>query len=132
MLRQGGNAKVTEQDLIAAAQQHVLWFDIAMDQSLIMSTLEGIGYLLRIGNHCRQRKRYPFRMALTQRAMRGKIHHQKGDIVFYAKLQNAHDVRVYQVRNEACFQAKASETLIVQLSTQYFNRSQSTRVNMSA
>src|SRR5947199_2178181 len=38
-LSQDGDAKVTEQDLIASSQQHVLWFDISMDQSLVMSTL---------------------------------------------------------------------------------------------
>src|SRR6266496_2913322 len=38
-LSQDGNTKVTEQDLIVSPQQHVLWFDISMDQPLVMSTL---------------------------------------------------------------------------------------------
>src|SRR5947209_11717827 len=42
------NAEVAEQDLLASPNEQVLWFNIAMDEVLVVSVLEGISDLLDI------------------------------------------------------------------------------------
>src|SRR5437764_11957685 len=39
-----GNPKITEQDLVVAPQQHVLGFNIPMNQLLVMRVLKGAGH----------------------------------------------------------------------------------------
>src|SRR5436309_2671830 len=43
------NTKITEQDIVAAPQQHVLRLDVSMNNPLIMCILQGGGDLLDIG-----------------------------------------------------------------------------------
>ena len=43
------NAKITELDIVAGIQQHVLWLDIAMDLPVIMRVLQGLSHLLHRG-----------------------------------------------------------------------------------
>ena len=45
-MRDGGNAKVREQHLLAPTQQHILRLDIAVDEFLLVGILQGISYLL--------------------------------------------------------------------------------------
>ena len=45
-----GGAEVTEQDLVMPPQQHILGFDVAMDELLVVGILQGIGYLLNVGD----------------------------------------------------------------------------------
>src|SRR5437588_4788514 len=46
-----GNTKVTEQNLIAPPEQHILWLNISMDQFLVMGVLQSLSYLPHIVNH---------------------------------------------------------------------------------
>ena len=41
-----GDAKVREQQLIVLPHEHVLRFDVAMDEALVVGILQGIGHLL--------------------------------------------------------------------------------------
>src|SRR5215471_8404164 len=44
------NVKFGEQDLMGTAEQHVLRFDIAMDQFLLMDVVQSLSHLLDIRN----------------------------------------------------------------------------------
>src|SRR5436305_2189431 len=48
-LSHNGNAKVRKQHLLMLPDEHVLWFDIAVDDALVVSILQSGGHLLDVG-----------------------------------------------------------------------------------
>src|SRR5207244_2479857 len=87
-----GNAKFSKQDLIVSSQQHALRLDIAMDQFLCMDILKSIGHLLDIRDNNFQGYPCPFRMALPQGTVGCILHDEKGDAIFYPKLEDTDDM----------------------------------------
>src|SRR5438876_5714644 len=118
-----GNAKFGEQDLTVTPQQHILRPDIAMDQFLLMDRVQGLSHLPDVGdNGC---KWHPSALwvALAQRAMRGILHDQKRDALFYAKIEDAHDVGMHEARNHARLRAESLFVLTVEVGMQHFDGS---------
>jgi hypothetical protein len=62
----GHNAKVTKHYRPLIAEQHVVRFDIAMDQLVLMGILQGTSDLLHIREDLREWERLPARMAGAQ------------------------------------------------------------------
>ena len=56
-LRDEGEAKIAQQDVVAPPQQHVIRLDIAMDKLLIVRVLQAVRNLLDVGNDGFERKR---------------------------------------------------------------------------
>jgi hypothetical protein len=129
-MHENGDPKVTEQDLMAPPQQQVLWLDIAMDYSLIMSELQGVCHLPGIGNSSWYRKECSSGVALTNCAVWSKIHHQKGSLILNTEIQNAYNIGMDQGSNDSCLTAKRSDILTAQLGMQHLNRRQHSQVNM--
>ena len=102
----GGDAKVTEQDFVVAAHQHIFWFDIAVNQLLIMGILQGRSNLLYIRHNDTDRDWYTARMALAQGAIGRIFHNKKRSGAFDPKIQHTYNVRVYKVSNGAGFCAE--------------------------
>src|SRR6266852_3963894 len=96
-LYHGGDAKVREQYLIALSHKHVLWFDVAMDESLVMGILQGVGDLLDVGDNRRKGQDCPFGIALAQRATCGVAHDEERGVIDDIKVEDAHDVRVFEM-----------------------------------
>src|SRR5579884_3605053 len=91
-----GKAKVTEQDVIVRTEQHVLGFDIAVDESVIVGVLQGGSYLIDIANNGLEWQARPLWMAHTQGAARSVLHHQKGRTLLDREIEHAHDMRMIQ------------------------------------
>src|SRR5690242_14950685 len=49
-LRDQSDAKVTEQDVVATTEQHIFWFDIAVNHLCLMGVLQSICHLLDVGD----------------------------------------------------------------------------------
>ncbi len=60
-----GDAKVTEQDLVAPPQQHVLGLDIAVNELFLVGVLQGIGHLLDVLHDHREGEPRAFGMTLA-------------------------------------------------------------------
>ncbi len=60
------NPKITQQHLATAADQHILWLHIAVNQPLVMRVLQRLGNLLEIGRNRGRRERHPPRQRLAQ------------------------------------------------------------------
>lgn len=58
-LGEQSNAKVAEQELLASSHEQVLWFDVAMNEVLVVGVLQGGGGLLDVAQDRGQRKRNP-------------------------------------------------------------------------
>src|SRR5260370_1800845 len=84
-----------------AAQQHVLRFDIAVDQICFMGTLERSGNLLDVGDHEGKWKHTSARMRLAQGPFRRVIHHEEWGGAIDLEVQDAHNVRVLELRDGA-------------------------------
>jgi hypothetical protein len=80
-----GNAKVAEQELLASSHQQVLWFDVAVNEVLVVGVLQGIRNLLDIAQDCGERQCHPFGMSLAYGATRGIVHDRKGRFAFDPK-----------------------------------------------
>ncbi len=61
-----GNAKVGQQDFVVLTQEHVIRFDVAVDDAFLMRILEGFGYLVHIANDDFKGKLCAFRVSLAQ------------------------------------------------------------------
>src|SRR6202035_5643778 len=58
----------------------------------------------------------------AQTTTRSKIHYQKWGSSLYPKLEDAYNMRVFQVSNTPGFQAELFDAIIDQLSMEYFDR----------
>src|SRR5258706_9190157 len=81
------NTKVAQQDFVTSPYQHVCWLDVAMNELLIMSILQGISNLFDIGNNSRQGNLSPCRVTIFQCATQRIVHDHKRRIVLHAKIQ---------------------------------------------
>ena len=88
------DAKVAQQDFAAATQEHVLWFDIAVNQLPVVRVLQGIGYLAHIRKHRLEWEARSVRMALAQVAVGRKVHHQERGCTIYTKVHYLHNMRM--------------------------------------
>ena len=109
----GGDAKVAEQETAISAHEHILWLDIAMDDTALMSVLQSGGYLLYIAYNRGQWQLAPFGMAISQRPSLRIFHHQKRLIlVTEPKVEQWHNMGMAQT-NGAGFVEKGFEILRV-------------------
>ena len=53
------DAKIIEHDLLLGVEQHILWFDIAMDHPLLMGIIQSRGDLFHIGHDLLDRQTGP-------------------------------------------------------------------------
>src|SRR6266571_1700992 len=87
-----GDTEIAEQNFVIWAEQHVVRFDVAMDQFLIMDVLQGIGNLLDIIYNGRKWEACTFRMLLAQVAFRSIVHNQERSVILYTKIKYRHDM----------------------------------------
>jgi len=106
-LRHDSDAEVTQQDLFMLTHQHVLRLDIAVDESLVVGILQGICHLLDVGDDRREGQDGAFGMTLAQRAARGVVHDQEGDVILHVKIEDPHDMGMAEIGNEAGFLLEA-------------------------
>ena len=96
-LGDGGNAEVAEEHFVASVQEHVFRFDVAVDEVLIVGVLQGGSQWGGVGENGRERDLCPFGMFVTQGAVGGVIHDQKGDILAIdAKIKQGNDMGMAQ------------------------------------
>src|SRR5439155_21344720 len=87
----GGYTKIREQHLLVLPDQYILRLDIAMDKLLFMRILQGCCHLLHKGDDLREGYQLPFGIALSQGAIGGIIHHQKGDTLLNIEIEHTHN-----------------------------------------
>src|SRR5262249_19685119 len=99
----GDQAKVAENDLVGVTQQHVLRFDIAVNESSVVSVLQGGCHLFDIGDNGRQRHRRAWGMELTEAAVWSIVHHEKKSArsLFNPEILHAHNICIPQIGNGA-------------------------------
>src|SRR5579859_2820304 len=66
--------KITEPDLRILAEENIIWFNVAMNNTLVMSILQSLSYLLHIAHDNIERQAGSF--GLTQPAIRNIVHDQ--------------------------------------------------------
>src|SRR5207248_10301913 len=90
------DAKVAEQKFVLCSKEDVLWLDIPMNPSLVMSILQGSSDLFDVRDNSGQRKMGPSGMVLQKGAIGSKLHHQKRDIILsHPEVKHPHDVVAY-------------------------------------
>src|SRR5581483_6814564 len=82
---QNGYPKIAQQDLVIVRKQDILWLDVAVNQALPVSILQGVRDLPGVRDDDVKRNRRPFRVTLAQIAIGDIIHHQKRGNIFHAK-----------------------------------------------
>src|SRR5260370_5478568 len=88
--------KVSEQHLVVPSEQDVFWFDVAANQVTLVRILQGSGDLLHIGNNLGRRWTSATWITLSQGAVRGIFHDEKGRVRSrgYAKILDPDDMRI--------------------------------------
>jgi hypothetical protein len=117
----GSNAKIGEQHLLSSSQQHIFWFDIAVDEFLLMSILQGISDLLDRGDDDRERDQAPFGIAVPQRAIRCIVDHEKGHAILYIIIEDTHDAWMHERGNGLRFLLEVLGLLLGQMGMQYLD-----------
>src|SRR5579884_3769197 len=126
----GGNAEIGEQDLTLAPDQHILWLDVAVYQVALVRILQGRSDLFDIRNQFRRWLRDASGEETAQRAMRRVIHHQKREVVLYAGIEDAHNMRVNQTGDGARLVKKCIDVLARQPGLQHFDSDQRLEIDM--
>src|SRR6266700_4530526 len=89
-----GDAEVAQQDFVVAAQEHIFRFDVTVNQVLLMSKLQGVGYLAHVGEHDLKRETRPLWMTLAQVAVGSKVDDQKGCGAVHTKVEYLYNMRM--------------------------------------
>src|SRR6266568_2854288 len=103
----GDNAKVAEHHAPIFAQQHIVWFDIPVNQLMLVGILQGAGHLLHIRENLWEWERLPARMAGTQRPERCVLHHEKGHALLHIEVQHTDNIWMGESGNRLGFSSKA-------------------------
>src|SRR5207253_478794 len=113
--------KFREQDLIGTPQEHALRLDITMDQFLLMEVVQGLGHLLDVGDNGIKWHPCTFRVVLAQCAIGGILHDQKGNTIFYTKIEDTHDMGMKKASQHECLTAKLLTALTCEVRMQHFD-----------
>lgn len=92
-----------------------------MDQPLLVGILEGFGHLLDVGQKRGQGKARPSGIASAQGAVGGVLHDQIGQAVLHAKVQHAHDMRMFESGDGARLGEKVGQIIFPQAGMQDFD-----------
>src|ERR1051326_3971019 len=120
-LLQNRNAKISEQQLPPRVQQHILWFDIAVDDALVIGMLQGAGRLLDKGKNRRWRYRDLLRKTSAKAAALGVWHHQVRHAALHAKVQQTSNVRMRKQPQQLGFSTEEFDVLTSQVRVEDFN-----------
>ena len=96
-----GDAEIAEPYLVIESQEHVVRLDVPVYEHLIVHVLQRIGNLFDV---CDDRFEGEARMpgvAFAQSAIGRVVHDHERGILFYAHVQDAHDVGVFKLRQRA-------------------------------
>lgn len=129
-LNHEGDAEVAEEYFVVAIQEHVLWFDIAMDKHLIVSILQGGSDLGNVGDDGVYGELRSLGVALAQVAAGGILHDEKRGAVLYAKVEDLDDMGMPQAGNGARFGEKSGLFSGAQVSMQDFDSGRCVQVDM--
>src|SRR5207253_1977919 len=69
---------------------------------------------------------------LAQSTIGGIIHHEKGEVVVYTKVQHPHNMRMHQAGNNACFFEEALLVIARQSYLQHFDGGLGVEIDMFA
>src|SRR6266849_7006225 len=116
-----GQAKVTEQHLLAPSQQHILRLDIAMNEFLLVGILQGSRCLLDKRDDLGKRNDLALGIAPAQGAMGGIIHHQKGHALLHIKIEDAHNSGMSQRRDGLGFMQEVLGLLATQVGVEHLD-----------
>src|SRR6266700_4978788 len=114
-------AEITEQDLAAAPQQHILRLDVAVNELAVMCVLQGRRSLLDVRNKDGGGQYNPFRVALAQGAIGGIVHDEKRNADLHAKVEDADDVGVDEAGDGGGFAAELFHTAADQAHLKHFD-----------
>ena len=94
------DAEVADHELFIVVEQYILWFQVAMNDLLIVSVLQRGCYLTHITSDKLRGELRPSRMALSQTAVNGIWHYQKWRIrAINAGIEYWHDVGMLKVKH---------------------------------
>ena len=101
-----------------------------MDQFLIVGTLQGLSYLLDIGDDGGECKRGAFGMEITQGSIEGIVHHQEGNSALHTELEDTHDMGMDKASNGTSFGAECIHIVAAQLRVEHFDSCLCAQVNV--
>ena len=129
-LRYRSDAEVTQHDLLLSAQQHIFWLDIAVDHPLLMRIVQSVSNLADIGHDGSNGQLCAFSVTLAQRSIRRIVHYQERHPLLDVKIEDAHDMWVYQARNGTRLIAEMFNVLARQLRMQHFHRGRAAQLHI--
>ncbi len=97
------DTEIAEDYFVVVVQQHVLWLHVAVNQFLVVGILQGFCCLIDIGNDGGEWEARSMWMFFAQGAIGSVVHHEVGNIVFDAKVEQAHDVGMDEPYKGASF-----------------------------
>ena len=98
--RRRSDAEVADHELLIVVKQYIFWFQVAMNDLLIVRVLQRGRYLTHVASHLFGREQYSSFMAFSQTAMNGVRHHQKWRIrAIDAGIEYRHDVGMLKVKH---------------------------------
>jgi hypothetical protein len=106
------DTKIAQQDIVAPSEQHVLRFDIAVDEFFVVRMLQAFCYLSDIRHNGVQGKLSASRVALAQGAIGRKVQNEEGSIALHTEVHHTHNVRMHQAGDGACLLEKGLEFVI--------------------
>jgi hypothetical protein len=112
--------------------EEVFWFDVAVDEVLIVSVLQGGRHLLNVAQDYGQRKGNSFVMPFAHSAIGCIVHHQIGGFSFDPEVEDAHNVWMDQASDGTSLPAKGVGILAGQLRMEQLNGGLSPQVHMLA
>jgi hypothetical protein len=118
-----GNTEVTQLYRAITAQEHILRFDIAVNNVTTMGVLQGGGQLLHIGLDDLERKFRPFLVAITQGPSLSISHHQIRQIVTaQAKIEDGHNMGMTQTDSTSLIEKCAEVIMVRERKMQHLHR----------
>src|SRR5581483_9201797 len=103
------NAEIRKEQVvgIATGNQHILRFDIAMDDTALVGVVQRPRHLERIVSGAPGIKRLLVKELIAQRPTADVLHHQIREMIDLAEVIDRHDIVMFQARNELRLALKA-------------------------
>src|SRR6266705_1886206 len=113
-----GNTKIAQNNLIIASQEHILRFNIPVDQFSIVRILQSCRNIFDIPNDSHERNYASVMMNLAKCTLWHVFHDEVGAIIAWvnAKVQNTNDIGVLELSDSLCLLQKVFQVLRGELS----------------
>src|SRR5450432_4868316 len=102
MLRNHGNAEIGKHHIIIHPKQHILWFNIAMNEIMKMNIMECTDDLSGITEYRSKWQACALWITLAQSSIGGIVHDQESALFYHTKIRNFYNMGMLQLSKKRC------------------------------